>query len=713
MISIRRRIVGSYLTVGMLLLILAAPAAIYIDGPIPEIDDVADTPVAGDFHHTVIQVQEETDFGTPVEENPTTTEDPSDNEIEPSDPTTSSTEYTILNHLGDKLRSVMVDIFNRKGIGLWPIEQEIVQEEEVLDESETNNDLNCGELKSFANKSEIEDYVTVQTEDTREELYWVWTMTGNPLLPGGMWLSMDQQDGGSDYSGTNIQVAGVDEPDIVKTDGYFLYVLTGEDVVILRAYPAAQAEVISRIEVGKGASEIFVKDNRLVVFQRQNWDEHVKVYNIANRADPKLIQEVSFDKSYYVDSRLIEDHVYVVMTRRVHIAQEGGVQLPKISNNGEAVEVQPYQICHFDEPAPYYEFALVVSIDLVDKEVRYKTYMIDDTSDMYVSRTNIYIAGKDYGDIFINWAWFSWIESTNIHKISISDGRINYVASGNVSGWVLNQFSMDEYKGYFRVATTSGSTFGWGGSQNNVYVLGANMETIGSLEDLAEGETIHSARFMARRCYLVTFKKIDPFFVIDLSDPTSPTVLGELKIPGYSDYLHPYDMNHIIGLGKDAIDMGDFAWFQGVKLSMFDVTDVSNPKEISTFVIGDRGTGSEALSNHKAFMFDREKNLLIIPIDLHIIDESKYPGEIPPSAVGDFVWQGAYIFKVTPMDGFVLEGTVSHSDHLPDFESNFYLYRPYYVRRSLYIEETLYTVSLEMVKISLIDTLAEIKTIDL
>jgi uncharacterized secreted protein with C-terminal beta-propeller domain len=719
MISTRRRIVGSYLTVAFLLLIFAAPAATYTEGPIPDIaDDEMETSTEEDFLEIVTQeheaTQEEINSETTDEEDPTTTtEEPLENEIESDDPVTSSIEHNIMLQLGNKLRSVMVDIVNRKGIGHWAIEKEVVQEEEVLDDSETKYDLNCGKLKNFANKSEIEYYVTEQAQEVRDDLYWFWVMTGNQLVPG-IGLAFDQQGGGLDYSGTNIQVAGVDEPDMVKTDGYFLYVLTGEHVVILRAYPASQAQVISRIDVGEDASEILVKDNRLVVFQRQRPDEHVKIYNIADRAYPKLIQDVSFERSRYIDARMIDDHVYVVISRYVQIDPNDGLILPKITNNGAATEVQPTQICHFDDPAPYYEFILVVSIDLVDREVRYKSFMADSTSDMYVSRSNIYIAGVDYGGLHV-WDWWSffWIESTNLHKISIDDGFINYVASGNVTGWVLNQFSMDEYEGYFRVATTSGGAWAGSGSQNNLYVLGSTMETVGSLENLATGETIHSARFMANRCYLVTFKKIDPFFVIDLSDPTSPTVLGELKIPGYSDYLHPYDANHIIGLGKDAYDMGDFAWFQGVKLSMFDVTDVANPKEISTYIIGDRGTESEALYDHKAFMFDKEKNLLIIPIDLRVIDESEYPDGAPPSTYGDFVWQGAYIFKVTPEGGFVLKGTVSHSDHLPDFESNYHQYRPYYVRRSLYIEQNLYTISLETVKINLIDNLAEIKTIDI
>jgi uncharacterized secreted protein with C-terminal beta-propeller domain len=160
---------------------------------------------------------------------------------------------------------------------------------------------------------------------------------------------------------------------------------------------------------------------------------------------------------------------------------------------------------------------------------------------------------------------------------------MEYDASGRVSGSVLNRYSMDEYEGYFRIATTTG----WGTSSlNRVYVLDGTLSVAGALENLAQGERIYSARFMGNRCYLVTFRQVDPFFVIDLSDPSQPKLLGELKITGYSDYLHPYDENHIIGIGKET----DAGLYQGLKISLFDVSDVSNPKEIAKYEIGEERT---------------------------------------------------------------------------------------------------------------------------
>ncbi|MDI6884716.1 MAG: beta-propeller domain-containing protein, partial [Hadesarchaea archaeon] len=196
----------------------------------------------------------------------------------------------------------------------------------------------------------------------------------------------------------------------------------------------------------------------------------------------------------------------------------------------------------------------------------------------FVSSNNIYVTYTDYW-VYPLRDWSSEIngwetETTIIHKISIANGTIEYKSQGEVPGQVLNQFSMDEYQGYFRIATTTG----WMG-QNNVYVLDGNLDIVGRLEGLAPGESIYSARFIGSRAYLVTFKKVDPLFVIDLEDPKNPRALGELKIPGYSDYLHPYDETHLIGVGKDTVDMGSFAWYQGIKIALFDVSDPENPRE--------------------------------------------------------------------------------------------------------------------------------------
>jgi len=180
---------------------------------------------------------------------------------------------------------------------------------------------------------------------------------------------------------------------------------------------------------------------------------------------------------------------------------------------------------------------------------------------------------------------------------------------------------MDEYNGYLRIVAMSRIT-DFNGElfkldlQSSIYVLDMNLTVIGKLQGPAKGETVHSARLMSGVCYLVTSRKVDPFFVIGLSDPWNPAVLGELKMAGYSDYMHMYDENHVIGVGKETVaaEQGDFSWYQGLKISLFDVTNMSDLEELARYIIGDRGSDSPVLNDHKAFLFDGEKHLLAIPV---------------------------------------------------------------------------------------------------
>ena len=254
-------------------------------------------------------------------------------------------------------------------------------------------------------------------------------------------------------------------------------------------------------------------------------------------------------------------------------------------------------------------------------------------------------------------------------------------------------------------------------SANHLYILDLDLDIVGSLEDLAPGETIYSARFMGERCYLVTFRQIDPFFVIDLRNPYDPKVLGELKITGYSDYLHPYDENHVIGIGKETVaaEQGDFVWYQGVKISLFDVSDVGNPQEIAKYEIGDRGTDSSVLRDHKALLFDRSRNLLVIPILLAEVDEEKYPygDDRKEGAYGEFVWQGAYVFDISLEEGLNLKGRISHYDgeQQQKDEEYYYFSSGYSVERSLYIGDVLYTISAEKVKMNSLEDLSLINEV--
>jgi len=501
------------------------------------------------------------------------------------------------------------------------------------------SDLPVGEydsdIRKFSSSQELKDYV--EDSIARYGVAGSSAPTGTTFFLG-TGQTTDSASGPSDYSETNIQVEGVDEPDIVKTDGTYLYVVSDREVVILRAHPSSQAGVRSRIELNRGAYGLFVADSRLVVLtsvayydrDESNWQYFygtcVLVYDITSRSNPSLVQNVTIE-GRYIDSRMIGDYLYFVVSTHGWYSEDE-LELPFIINNGAPKKVEASEIHYWNGQAPFYSLTIVASINVQDKTFERKVYLTDSGREMYVSAKNIYLARHHYS-AFRAQSRLSGFPNTIIQKISIDEGEIRYVNSGVVPGWVLNQFSMDEHRGNFRIATTTGS---WDErSLNNVYVLNRNMETVGGLEGLAPGETIYSARFVGDRCYLVTFKKVDPFFVIDMSNPKSPKMLGKLKIPGFSSYLHPYDENHVIGVGKEAEDMGDFAWFQGMKLSLFDVTDVTSPKEVAKYEIGDRGTSSEVLHEHKAFMFSKSKDLLIIPVSLYEVDESDYPDGVPPT----------------------------------------------------------------------------------
>jgi len=391
------------------------------------------------------------------------------------------------------------------------------------------------------------------------------------------------------------------------------------------------------------------------------------------------------------------------------------VTMPVVYEGKTEVDVTPAAIYYIDSnQSSYFTFTSFYGLDVLDDQQQptNMTVMMNGASTMYVSPSNIYVTYP---------TWTDADEYTSLYRVSINGLQLNFEAKGNIPGNVINQYAMDEYNGNFRVATN------WqelDSKINNVYVLNQNLTTIGKLEGLGQNENLHSVRFMGDKCYLVTFKKTDPLFVIDLSQPTNPTVLGELKIPGYSDYLHPYDESHLIGVGKEAVDSQqyDFAYYQGLKLSLFDVSNVNNPVQLANYIIGDRGTDSPVLNDPKAFLFDKSKNLLVIPVSLAIVGNSTFDqyGQSKASAYGQTVWQGAYVFSLTTDGGFTLKGTVTHLDStLLNSQGqlansyDYYNTQNQWIMRSLYIGNTLYTISNGEVKLNSLTDMTQIAQVTL
>jgi len=578
-------------------------------------------------------------------------------------------------------------------------------------------------LLKFRSYLELKDFLN-NTAASGPYYYYANVRGGLPVL-----LAVaESKDLSVDYSRTNIQVEGVDEADIIKCDGEYVYFALNNRVLIVKAYPPEEAYVAAEIKLNGTVVGLFINGNRLVVFECGSqeplillpqkisyyywWPTTVvKVYDVTDRESPSLARNVSSDGGYF-SSRMIGDYVYVVVTKSAYV-QEGEVTLPVIVKDRQVEEVSATSIYYANVSDYYYSFTTILAINVQDDSVEpaHETFLIGASGGIYVSQSNIYLAIPRYDPE-------RGFEKTEIHRIRIQGNSIKSEASGEVPGYILNQFSMDEYGENFRIATTMGQVGimpDQSTSNNNIYVLDMNLTIIGKLENLAPGERIYSARFMGTRCYLVTFKKVDPLFVISLEDPANPVVLGKLKIPGYSDYLHPYNENLMIGIGKETVEAeeGDFAWYQGVKISLFDVSDVENPREIAKYEIGDRGTDSPVLWDHKAFLFDRDRNLLAFPVLVAEINENQYPEGVPPFAYGDFVWQGVYVFNITESN-LTLRGGITHIENTEEFlKSGYYFYSDYDVQRTLYIDDLLYTVSNKMIRINNLADLQQVNEVRL
>lgn len=533
----------------------------------------------------------------------------------------------------------------------------------------------------------------------------------------------------SDYSTTNVQVQGVDEADIIKNDGKYLYHLLDRQLKTSKIYPVNSMEVISTVNYESDFSplELYVEDDMLVVIgteYKNTYKYHgeaftqIIIYDIKDRTNPKVVKEVEISGSYN-SSRRIDNSLYLVAKKYVNLYDFDDEYMPvplfrDSQLSDELKEVSCEEIRYFPD-FKCSQYMITVGVDLSDlsKEAQISTYLGNSES-IYSSKDNMYVTFTSYENQEDNdevalkriiSSYSNWKGTTSIYRFKLEDGKMNCKATGKVNGSILNQFSMDENNGYFRIATTVGSVTGTGEnvSKNNVYVLDMELKTVGAIEDIAPGEKIYSVRYMGNRAYMVTFRKVDPLFVIDLSSPENPTILGKLKIPGYSDYLHPYDENHIIGFGKDAAvvnneegswgwadEEGTAAYYQGMKIALFDVTDPENPIEMWKEEIGDRGTESELLNNHKALLFSKDKNLLAFPIRVATIEGKN---NVKAWTYGDTTFVGAYVYELTLDKGFVLKAKLTDLTDEDWKKTGYYYYGDKSIDRLIYIDDVLYTIS--------------------
>jgi len=539
----------------------------------------------------------------------------------------------------------------------------------------------------------------------------------------------------SDHSTTNNQVEGVDEADSVKTDGNYIYTVMGNNkVTITDIRDSKKIRKASEIKMEEEfyPSQLFLHGDTLIVLgekyepynNEMNTNEArisrpmngmtmVRMYNVMNPKTPKLIREIGAE-GYLNGARKTGDMLYLVTNVQPNFwimnEIDGDMLRPRVYDSVEGADSEPidYKDIGILPGAMEPTYSVITAINLsspAEGKVVTKGYL-GASEQLYMSEDNLYLTATIYetnASTSNKMIWNPGTANSELFKFTLNKTNVTFQNSATLKGHLLNQFSMDEHNDYFRVVTTEGNM--WDDkkpSKNHLFILDENLNVTGSVEGLAKGERIYSARFMGDKAYMVTFRETDPLFVIDVADPTAPKVLGELKIPGFSNYLHPLDDNHLIGFGYETVAQKNpqggepLILTMGMKISLFDVTDFNNPKEADTEIIGGRGTYSPVQYDHKALFQHKERNLYGFPVSIY--------DEIGKDHNIDFQSSGALVYEITPEHGIVLKGDLlkakSRGEQYGDWERE--------IQRMLYSKDILYTVSMKEIKNYSLDTYAQI-----
>lgn len=543
-----------------------------------------------------------------------------------------------------------------------------------------------------------------------------------------------------DYSTTNIQVENVDEADIIKTDGDYIYSISDSTVIITDVREPENIKklaTISLTDAGIPEDMILYQDKLAIIGNSNTGSSYyysryanttVNIYDIASRENPTLVKKYTLYTPYYT-SRCIGNKLYVIGSGTLR--KENDEVIAYYDEDSTRKEIGYKNIQYLDKLKSRTQTIIsMVDLDNSKNDVTVNSYLMD-ASNAYISEKNIYLLEQKYhyqdvppvSSLFGFWGVigaFKYEEEdnesgyyTDIYKFNIlEDGSIQYDCYGKVKGKTINQYSADEYNNTLRLAV-------YDRDGSRVVVFDKNLKQIGETMPLAKGEQMYSSRFVGEKAYLVTYKTVDPLYVIDLKDAAHPKVLGELKIPGYSTYLHPYDENHLIGIGMETQEVvnrnssgkiiSTTAKTVGMKMALFDVSDVHHPVQLSSVTIGDSRTTSAILTNPKALLFSKEKELIAIPVNNFAEDFSVSDATTYSSAISSYInyskpriSEGYLVYKINTETGFSLKGTITH-----DLEkTNGYSYRTNTkLLRGIYIEDNLYTVSESAVKVNRLDTL--------
>ena len=551
----------------------------------------------------------------------------------------------------------------------------------------------------------------------------------------------------NDYSTTNIQVENVDEADITKTDGNYVYSISENNVLITNVENPENMKIEASLSnPGYVPEDIILYNGKLVVISTNytsssqytyyskysNDNTMVTTYDISDKTRIKKVNEYVVYSRYYT-SRCINGQLLVICSDMLR--KENDKIVTYYMENNEKKEIGLNNIKYLKGEATNYQ-TIIASTNLnTNESVKLSEYLFN-IENAYVSENNIYLVNSEYNNnktpIFeniknlllkgiigyirnIEMADYDYNKYTTIYKFKINDdGSLKYNNKTKEEGSTINQFSLDEYQNNLRVALS-------GNEGSRIVIFDENLKKIGSTEYLSKGERMYSTRFLGNKAYMVTYKNTDPLYAIDLSIPTSPKVLGELKIPGYSTYLHPYDENHLIGIGmetKEKVYRDSFgkvkrttAIITGMKMALFDVSDINNPIQISKTVIGDSRTTSAILTNHKALLFSKEKGILAIPVNKYESDfEINVNNEDNISDMESiytkynktYTAEGYFVYNINLTDGFKLKGIIEHEKNT----SIGYSYGESKLLRGLWINDNLFTVSEDMIKVNKLDDLS-------
>jgi uncharacterized secreted protein with C-terminal beta-propeller domain len=616
-----------------------------------------------------------------------------------------------------------------------------------------------GPLSSFQNLSQLQNFMAANAKSAQEyDMYGGAGLVGGPMMLVGGLGTMTVAGTAADvnsavssasspsFTGTNVQVQGVDEPDIVKTDGTHLFVVStgsssspkgGSAVTIIQAYPPSSNAVLSALSLSGQVIGIEIAQGRLMVIDQLNTNGATSIglflYNTSSLSSPRLVSNVTVSGTY-VAARMAQGYLYAVVQQPSYTFNSQGNATgvtPYVTVNGQRVALPPSSIFYTPNNSQIGDYTMVVGVSMASGAETTLSVLTGPSSTVYVSTSNIYVVYSDYrefanvddipGNVFtggelITSSSVQLDQNSTIFRASYLNGTVAVQAVGSVPGSVLNQFSMDEYNGYFRVATSRLTTIDGNATESDdVYVLSQNMSQVSALRNIAPGENLYAVRFSGDMGYVVTFEQVDPLFAISFADIAHPVILSALKVNGYSDYLQPlFGSSYLLGVGKDTVasSTGDFAYYLGLKLSLFHVAANGSSSDMSDYMIGDRGTDSPVLTDHLALTYDQANNITVIPVLLAEVpagQQSSGTSQSPPPE-GNPVWQGAYVFRVNST-GFTLLGTVTQypaGQNYGDSPNS-----GLQIERSVIIGDYLYTISQSEVLVSNLTSLTTVATVPL